>query len=227
MYFPFIDPFKTVAVVLNSVGGALLAAGVVSVGWELFAKRAFSDETFEIVELSHNIRKSGIAAVFSEFNEAEWNKRLKNVARMSIFVSYANSWRGTHELELRRIAGLGSDSLTVYLPDFNRDSVVKELADRYNTDVVTIRERIERAAKEFSALNKGNVSVRLYPGAPTHTIYLINESMAILALYPHVKEKGGVPTFEIRQGMMLDFIKREFDSLAMKSKNYDESGVQW
>jgi len=205
--------------VLNEVGALLLASVTVNLLWHLSGKRAFLDELLARMRLSEDIRHAGITGYTEEFHrQIDWNDMFSGAREVDIFVAYARTWRNTYSRQFDALATRSGVRIRVALPDVEDGPTANELARRFDCSPAELRASVAEAASFFLALDRraaggARSEVWLVRTAPQFAYYRFDR-VAVLALYTHRNERGGVPTFvSDDSGSLFSFLKRDFEAL--------------
>ncbi len=207
--------------VVRSVGTTVLGVAVVSVVWDLNAKRRFADELFAIADVASSIQESGVQKIDRQFHDLPWKKLFEESKTVSIFIAYGRTWRNTNKPLLTAFVGTKGKQLNIFLPDYNDAKVVGELAARFSIGSDEMAKRIKEAVVEFRsfAIEAGGsasqrMKVFLVKGiAPTATYYVFDNA-AIMTTYCHCPEKKPVPVLQAgRPGTLYDYISEEIQAV--------------
>jgi hypothetical protein len=194
---------------------------VVTLLWELFGKRAFVDEVLAKAQISRAITFAGIIKITDSFHyDIDWKALFQSVNKLDIFFAYGRTWRHTHIQELQELAKREGARVRVVLPDPEDEHTVFELARRFGYSSEELRKLIEEATEDFRCLRswgiegKGaRIEIWYLPATPQFSFYRFDR-IAILALYPHRRERAPVPTIVCEMGGTLyDFICKEFEAM--------------
>ncbi|MFH1372102.1 MAG: hypothetical protein ABII09_12570 [Planctomycetota bacterium] len=207
-----------IGTILEFLGGSLFVIASVSLIWDLFLKRDFLHEILEKSGISRDINLWGIEKITDSFHEdIDWKSLIQNSNKIDIFFAYGRTWRSTHEADLRQAAENKDVCFRVVLPDPDSQQLLSELARRFNLTTDEVKQRIEEAFNFFRDINHKNdehgaaIKIWYLPESPVFSFYCF-DSIGILALYKHKKERGSVPTIVCKKGGSLyEFIKQEFD----------------
>lgn len=208
-----------VQTVVRELGGLLIASVAIASLWEFVAKRAFLAELMAKAKLAEEVRAAGLVTITTDFQRGiDWAKLFKTVTKLDIFFAYGGTWRGSNTPELRALALRPGVRIRVVLPDPEDNALMHELGRRFNTTNEDIKRKILDAVDDFkkifsvSSQSTRTFSLWYLPSSPVLSFYRFDH-VAIIALYNHRKERGGIPTFVVQEGGKLyDFIRQEFDS---------------
>src|ERR1043166_8585556 len=105
-------------VVVREAGALVFVTGLLSIFWELLAKRSLADEIIDKGGISRQVLGSGLLKVTPNFHrDIDWPVLFKDVHEIDIFFAYGGSWRATHYEELNAFARRNGARLRVVLPD--------------------------------------------------------------------------------------------------------------
>jgi len=218
--------------VVRSVGTTVLGVAVVSVVWDLNAKRRFANELFAIADVASSIQESGVQKIDRQFHDLPWKRLFKESKIASIFITYGRTWRNTNRSLLTAFVAAKGKQLNIFLPDYNDEKVVGELASRYSMDSAELSKRIKEAVVEFRsfAADAGGAAnqrmkVYLVKGiAPTATYYVFDNT-AIMTTYCHCPEKKPVPVLQVgKPGTLYDYIAEEIEAVKNASSEAPQIG---
>jgi len=208
--------FPTWKSLISSIGSLGLASVAISIIWEFFQKRGFTQELLEYFHLSENLHESGIEKMSYRFDEVDWKLLFDNCLRFDLFITYGRSWRGTNETRLIEIAKRTGAIVRIVLPDPENGDLVKQFATRYRKSQPEIKGLIEEAIKDFKKFMGGreaSFELKVTDRPPTNTYYRFNDRM-LVTLYNYNDEKGNIPVFLLKKGgRMTDFFEFEFEYL--------------
>jgi hypothetical protein len=207
----------------KEVGTTLIGLGVISVVWDLIARRAFMKEVIETVALADQVDDNGLQAIVWDYLlEIPWTSLFAQTDRLDIFVSYAQTWRRNNSSNLEAFLKKKT-KLRVILPDPDDKLTMQELARRFNKEEDEVRSLILEAVKEYISLRSGahrSACVECYfvASCPVTAIYLFASS-GVVSFHSHQKKRAKVPTLMAEKGRPLyDFLRLEFDSLLARSR---------
>lgn len=216
-----IDDSNPFHAVLDDFGSVLIASVALAAFWELFGRRAFAREIFEVARTGADIRIAGLTRIGTSYlDDPDWDALLTDVKKLDIFFAYGRTWRNTHHSRLATLAKKEGARLRVYLPDPTDSEGMNVLARRFSMPVSQLSEAVEESRQFFSRLKSADgASVEIYyrPGAATFSCYRLDNT-AVLTFYSHRQERVGVPTLICRAGGTLyDFIRNEFEAIDRQS----------
>lgn len=203
-------------VVIREVGALFVVTAVLSVFWELLAKRAVQDEVLSRVGISRSIHDSGLLSITDDFHRRlDWEDLFRNARDLDIFFAYGRSWFAAHGTKLHELSGRGG-TIRVVLPDRDDDAIVGELARRFSITNEELIDRIDETVAAFKELGQtatARVSVWFLPRPPVFSYYRFDHR-GLVATYHHRDTKWHVPalTFE-RDGSLFDYFEGEFDAM--------------
>lgn len=209
--------------ILSNLGGLLIASASLAIFWELFSKRAFLNELFSAAKLNEDVRIFGLTAISIEpVRGPDFQKLIKQATSLDIFVCYANTWRSTHEPELKYLASKSNAKIRLIVPNSANIALMNDLAKRFNAQSASaIATKINDAIDEYKALflssnNKTlDFSVWQHEETPVTSFYLFN-SCCVVTLYKHAKGRGNAPTLVGDQdGELFDYVRSEVASLTI------------
>jgi hypothetical protein len=214
------------SVVLREIGVLLFVTSALTLAWELIGKRAFADEILIKANMSRDLADAGIEVATQNFrdNRIPWDQLFNNSNRLDIWVSYASTWRNTHAQAIEKLLSRTGARMRVVLPNPANDSVLQELADRYEKTKEALKAQIEEAITAFTQLQRlGPVEIYLANTLPIFTIYIFTNK-AVLAFYNHRKGRIPVPTIVCGEdGFMFDYVTKEFEGIIANAEQYTKS----
>lgn len=210
----------TTQLLLQQTGGLLFVTAAITLIWETLGKRAFLEEILAKAQVSRDIQFSGLLKVTDSFHtDIDWRHHIGKSSKIDIFFAYGQTWRNSHDKELRSAALRRDTRIRVVLPDPEDEQTVDELAKRFSYEPGKLKARVKDAAQYFQNLREENegdengVHIWFLHAAPTFSFYRF-DSTGILALYTHRKGRTAVPTFVCEQGGTLyDYVRHEFDAM--------------
>lgn len=207
--------------VIANFGGLLVATISIATLWELFSKRAFFDELLAKAGLSEDIRTLGLVGLsVNPLRGTDFPKLIRTTKRLDIFVCYANTWRATHEEDLRSLARKKDIRVRLLVPNPENKEVMKELGHRFgSSSPEVLADKIQVAISEMKSIfappgsASTNFSVWVHEENPVTSFYLF-DNIAVVTLYKHARGRGSVPTFVAeRGGTLFDYVQGEVDAL--------------
>lgn len=194
--------------------GAIQTTALAVAIWDFIAKKSFVKEILDLAKLSNNISETGVLYIYDDFLSIDWSAILKRSNNLTIAVSYANTWRESHREYLRRISNIESN-LTVFLPNFELEEVLKELSVRFDKTPEIIKESI---LQSYNAYKELGATVYLFNGC-FQTSYYLMDNEAVMAVFNHKKEKSIVPAIQVNKlGSLYKYIAGELDAIKNNSK---------
>lgn len=210
---------------ISNFGGLLVATLSIAILWELFSKRSFLDEILERTGLADDIRTAGIRGIsINPVKGPDFTKLIREAERLDIFVCYANTWRATHESDLKYLASKRKARIRLIVPDPGDMKIMKDLARRFGASSEQVMsQRIKDAIGDYRALfsSVGNpdldFTVWIHHEDPVTSFYRFDR-MAVVTLYKHARGRGNVPTLVAeRYGTLYSYVEAEVDALVKGS----------
>lgn len=209
---------ETWRIVLQNLGSLFFVTVAITFIWELWGKRAFSDEILAKVQISRDITSAGIIKIAKSFHhDIDWKNYFHTVKELDIFFAYARTWRNTYISELREVAAREGTKIRVLLPDPEDEQTVHELARRFNYTDEEVKNRIREAETYFESLYPSDnnqvvkIEILFLPAAPVFSFYRF-DTIAVLTLLSHRRDLVEVPAFVCEKGGTLyDYIRKEFN----------------
>lgn len=199
----------------TQLGTAVLVSAGLGLLWDMFGRRLLADEIMEKMNVGLDVQRWGLRSLAMEWTDPKWAELFAQGPNVDIVVAYGQTWRGVAATGLETFLASKSNRLRVCLPDPREEWLMIALSHRFNLAPERVAERIYEAARYFAEFrDRGEAAVQIYfrPGEPLYGLYRF-ESVAVLTLYPHRKDKGTtVPTFMMGSGQFLDFAKLDFES---------------
>lgn len=217
----------TLTEVGKEVGATVLALGIIAAVWELYARRSFTREVLDSVGLASDVADSGLQQICWNYNlDIPWGDLFSRSTEVSLFFSYARTWRNSNIQHIEKLAARNGARLRVILPNPENPVIVDELARRFSQEAKNVYDSIWESANYYSKLpsrfpNGAAVECRFVDASPLMAIYLFAES-GILSLHSHRRERTEVPAFQVEvKRPIYEFIKTEFESLYARSQPSD------
>jgi hypothetical protein len=216
-------------VVVREAGALIFVTGLLSIFWELLAKRSLADEIITKVGISRQILASGLRKITPNFHrDIDWPALFKDAHQIDIFFAYGGSWRAAHYEELNTFARRNGARLRIILPDADDADIVGEMARRFSTSAAETVKRIRSSTEEFEALAKNAVAkieVWYLPRSPVFSYYRF-DSVAIMGLYHHKNIRATVPALTFaKPGSLYDYFSDEFESMMVGDAPPARKGV--
>lgn len=207
--------------VIGNFGGLLVATLSIATLWELVSKRAFFDELLAKAGLADDIRTLGLVGLtVNPLRGTDFPKLIRSTSRLDIFVYYANTWRATHEEDLRTLARKPNIKVRLIVPNPSNNEIMTELAHRFGSASPQIlAEKVKLAIAEMKSIfaeaknHTLEFSVWVHEENPVTSFYLF-DNVAVVTLYKHARGRGSVPTFVAeRGGTLFNYVNGEIDAM--------------
>lgn len=204
-------------VVAREAGALIFVTGLLSIFWELLAKRSLADEIIAKAGISKQVLASGLQSVTHNFHrEIDWPRLFRDAHQVDVFFAYGGTWRAAHYEELNALAQRKGARLRVVLPDPDEENIVSELARRFAEPRGEIEKRIRNSRGEFENLAKdaaAQIEVWYLARSPVFSYYRF-DSTGIVALYHHKRIRATVPALTFaKEGSLFDYFSDEFESM--------------
>jgi hypothetical protein len=220
---PLESGHKIWAAIFREVGSAVLVALGLGVFWEVYGKRAYTDELFEKAHISQSLAAAGIVR-FTTFRstELEWDSLFESSQTLDMFVAYAATWRNTQVDRINAMLSTSTGSIRIVLPDPENARLVGELAHRFSIEANDMEGRIRSAAAFFLERQLkavGNMNIRFTSEVPLYSYYIFR-SGAIFAFFNHKSDKEEpVPAIQAnKNGSFYPYLQKQFDVLYASSR---------
>jgi hypothetical protein len=200
--------------VARSLAGFLIVSVAIAMLWQLRIKRAFLEEVMAKARLAEEVRAAGVVTLTRNESTIDWTSYFKNVRKLDIFFSYGSTWRHSRITELRTLAERGECRIRIILPDPDNQTIIEELAGRFNTKRENLKEKIKEAVEEFTSVfgQDSKVSFELYyiQRVPLFTYYRFDD-LCIASFYNHQKDYQQVPFIvSAKPGTFYEFFRNDF-----------------
>jgi hypothetical protein len=213
---------KSLESVLSNLGGGLVAIGVLSAAWEIFAKRRFLSEIMDMARVAEDIKTAGVLSVTTDFNrDVRWQNFLENTKTLYIMNVGGATWRKVHQTSLEAIARQNGGRIDLLLPDPSNQEVIDELARQFCSPREEVIRRIADAETFFKGIG-GGVTAEKYlriwyiSEAPLYTAYVMDK-VCVMSTYRHCGQ-GQVPTIVCEKGgTVSDFLTKQIDALTCEA----------
>lgn len=210
--------------VIREMGGLLIPAGLITVLWELRARRAFLDELTEIMQetmaessRTKELQAAGIVGFTMDFQHGiDWPGLLRTANSVDMHFVYARTWRGSLAADLRALARRNA-TVRVVLPDPNDERLMQELAVRFGRTAdkwqALILEAEDDLRRIFGPDSVAEFSLWYLPATLVYSFYRFDR-IAVISMYKYEPERGEIPTLTVEEGGALyRFITEEIELL--------------
>ena len=203
---------------IREVGALLVASGVLSVFWELLARRALTGELLDAAKLSADVTNAGLRRIASHYLDVEWDDLLDGATHVDLFFVYARTWRGANATPLRSLAHRDGARLRVVVPDLSNTALVAQLAAKFRSSPEDVVRNVEEAESDIANLHRqsgGRCQVELCRTSefPVYTYYRFDRSCFVV-FYSQAPGRVEVPAFQCEQGGWLStFFRGQFETL--------------
>lgn len=215
-----------IIILINALPAIASIIGI-SGAWELFGKKSFAEEVLELSKVSDSYIKSGIVAVYDDFNDIEWGSILENVEHLTLFFVYAYSWRSRNYQYLEKLKNKGT-KIRVILPDIRKEVITNSFDYDFGYGKYAnpgsgknnkfTKELIFEAIDHFRKLD---AEIFLYPGSIRTTYYLIDETCVMAPFNHSGQERFHVPAVICKlEGNLYEFCKKDLEYIINQSTNY-------
>lgn len=215
--------------VLVQIGTAVIVAAGLGLLWDVWGKRLLADEIFEKMKVGQAVSRWGLRELSMAWTEQPWPALFAKGPNVDLMVGYAQTWRGVAFSGLEDFLAERENTLRVCLPDPSLEWLMVSLGHRYNLPPERVSERIRDAARYFAKLrDTGEATVQIFfrPGQPLYGLYRF-ESVAIVTLYPHRKEKSSkIPTMTMETGEMVQWLKEDFEAALRDAREVSDNEFQ-
>jgi len=203
---------------LQNLSFFFMGLATINLLWELYSKRNFTDEILEKVNLSTDIKDSGIIKIhknFQDINKNEWNNLLRDdVKYLKLFFSSSSLWMRRYQKQLEKINNK-KRPIEIYIPNFHNEELLKALSLKDNEDINLIKSKINKTYDIFQKMTSKNnkLKITLVDEIPIMTFYM-NEEKIIIATYSIISKDEDVPTFLAKKdGFLYNFAEHEIKNL--------------
>lgn len=211
----FIKPESPLLAELTTeIGSSLFAIGSLSLAWDLFAKRSFAAEIFEIAKINKDLKDSGILSIGKDYlRDVDWKNEIENSRELQVLFAYGSTWRNTVS---NTIADCNI-KVTIYLPNPQHADTLNALSQIIPKTPSELKLKIEDAQSQFTTKKIGKkTTVHLVNAIPKYTIYLF-DTRGVMIPYPHKDQKSNSPIIICKKGGWLySFLQEELDSIKTK-----------
>lgn len=210
-------------ILLNTIFSSLASISGVALLWELIAKKSFSNDLYQMIQISSNLQDSGIENIYF-YRDVDWGNELKKTKSLKIFFAYGSTFRKNHMDELKKI-----DNLVVYLPNLEDEKIVDNLDYRFCYGSYSSKKEESVNKKIFDAIcefKEWGAKVYLHNMIHAHTLYELDKC-CIFANYKHSRSRGNVLTLKAnKSGAIYKFVNEEFESIQNNSEEVNEECLQ-
>lgn len=167
--------------------------------------------------------RSGIVRTYSDFVDIsdEWIPLFQESERLDLLMMYSDTWRNTYLKHIRGMLGRKGGRLRVVLPDVLGNKPLRDLySARLGKRPDELRARVSNAIEDFHReLPQSRLAVYVTSLYLTHAMYLF-DAAGILALYGYETSRAPTPAFYLKDGDLLDFMRRDFEWLVEPSHQF-------
>lgn len=215
----FWSGYETWQTLLQQVGSSFFTLAVLTLVWDLIAKRAFLDEILAKTNIAKDLLHSGITQITDSFHEeVDWVGLFDAASKIDIFFAYGATWRNRHDQKLKDFVRRKNSRLRIVLPDKDNVATTAELARRFNSEQANLVNRIREAEDFFHSLRAlcgpgSVVELWRYPGSPLFSLYRF-DSTVVVTMYTHSRRRRSIPTFVYKSpGALFAFLYDEFKEM--------------
>jgi len=153
----------------------------------------------------------------SPYSDIDWASLFKDGSSVDLFFTYAQTWRKSRALELRRFVQVAGHTLRLVLPDPEVSPTVAELATRSSCTPEQLLERLYVTTSHFLNLAllpgaKADVQVWYVPILPLFSLFRFDRK-GVLSLHTHRRVRRSVITLLFESGSLLEYCAAEFEAL--------------
>ncbi|NOK62418.1 MAG: hypothetical protein GFH27_549293n152 [Chloroflexi bacterium AL-W] len=212
--------------VTEQLGGLLIASVALALIWELVAKRAFLSELMSEARLAEEIRNAGIVTVPRDFyRDIDWPQLFQRTKQLDIYFAYGRTWRGANRNELLTLAKRSDVQIRVVLPDPENNTIVEDLAKRFDMSPETLRLTIKEASKDFIDIFSGEEAVVEFSLwylslSPLFSMYRFDYT-TILTFHKHRPDRvTDIPILVVEEGgTFYKFLQDEFTAFTKEQSS--------
>jgi hypothetical protein len=170
-------------------GALFIATATVSLFWELWGRRAFSQEVLAAAGVAADARHAGLRAINDEYlRVADWPDLFHNAQEIDLFASWGSTWRKAHEAQWHDWIKQQSVRLRVLLPQPADAALLTHLARRFEKTEEYVRGKIEETASFYRGLQQdggdgATIEIRHLVRAPVWAYYRLGGTI-VTTLYP-------------------------------------------
>ena len=163
----------------DGIVSALLAAGCVSLFWELSSRRAFVDEVSGMLQLREDLASAGISRLMlaTTLTAVDLSDAFREAKKVDILAIYtAGGWRDQYLNELTTLVSKRRSKIRLILPNPENVAVIDEISRRFSTTPAELQGNIQRAIAFFSDLTKSRpceLEVYLIDSVPMYAYYSV------------------------------------------------------
>lgn len=206
--------------ILREFFGVMISAVTLSLIWDHFQKRDFTEEILSTQKLVLEIEETGLIGVSNKWHgEVDWKDLLKSARDLDIFFIYGRTWLTSNREAIVNFTAQDDAKINIILPDPEHRIVMQHLAHRMGLTSKELKKRIKETtddfAKIFSTINPRNRCAIWYaPVSPVYSYYRIDGEI-IVTFYKNAFTKAdNVPTLSVKRGGGLySFFKSDVDEL--------------
>ncbi len=204
---------------LTTLLSSLASISGVALLWELIAKKSFSKDLYQMVQISINLQDSGVENIFL-YKDVDWKNELQKTKSLKIFFAYGSTFRKNYIDELKNI-----NKLTVYLPNLEKEEIINDLDYRFGYGKYSTKGEESVNKKIFDAIcefKEWGATVYLHDMVQTHTLYILDKC-CIFANYKHYRSRSNVLTLKAnKSGAIYKFVQEEFEAINNSSEEVTE-----
>jgi hypothetical protein len=205
--------------IVDDLGSLLIATGLISLAWDLWAKRTLIDEVMATARLGEQVTTSGLTATYADFSTIEeWKDLFDGSESLDLCFMYARSWLGSHVVQLNEFAKKDRWAVRAFMPDPEDPTLMTLLGAKLEIPADDVRKRILESERELRDTFKAadgkarSLSVWFYKRYPVISFYRFSQA-AVFSFYKHRRGRGDVPGFVVKRGGTLyRFIEAEIDA---------------
>jgi hypothetical protein len=180
-------------------------------------------------DLAESIRTSGVHDVFRRFYvDVPWGRLFPNTNDFDLIVSYARTWKNTHNEALRKIAANHRARIRIVLADPDNPVLMAELARRYSVPQEKLTSYVRESLIDFQALcatGSADCHIHVSSRACLYTYYRFDED-CVLSLFSNVNSRSDRPGFLLNgDGELTRFLREEFEAYFTDSKPFQNSNT--
>ncbi|MEE8486270.1 MAG: hypothetical protein V3S38_06970 [Acidimicrobiia bacterium] len=157
-----------------AIGGAFLAAGTVTLLWELGGRRAFALEVLARVELAHDAEEARLLHIYRGLDRIDFRSLLDGARTVDLALVFNQTWWSLLRFDLEQLSRSRTTRIRLVLPDPDSGPVVEEISKRFGMPAAGLRNRITEARDFFCSLQqlaerKDSVQIFLLGAVPMYS----------------------------------------------------------
>jgi len=203
-----------ISILYNLVNNAISVV-IFGLIWQIFEKRFFASDIFDLANLSNNLVTAGISQYYDSFQDIDWKDQFLESKNLDMFFAYAITFSKNNRKRLHDAKESGM-KIRVFYPNYESQVILDELDYRFSKP---LGERIThlKITESIQFYKELGAEIYIFEGNILSSYYLF-DNIAYISFFNHKKTQDSVPCFEVKKnGLLFNYISNEIKEIKERS----------